>query len=298
MRLYWIRLAGGLGFICAGSGVAYAQTQLPIINPSFEQVSRPLASGELTNGCGGVGVSVGTRASFFAQPQFVNTVEVAGWRTYLPPPQNPTALIYAGVLNSPDVGAGQPYLTGHTGMHVANLHHVAMQQTLPVFIQPNTHYRLSFLAGFGTGETQEGIYVWLLGAPDLSTIVFPSNGEILTQTQGLLPPISSEGQMLPYELEVTTPNVLPTNLQSKYIAIAFIGSDGIPSMNYDDFQLVATRTCGFTDCDGSGALNVFDYICFGNAYAGNDPYADCDGNGILNIFDYICYGNVFAAGCP
>ncbi|MCA9278513.1 MAG: S8 family serine peptidase [Phycisphaeraceae bacterium] len=54
----------------------------------------------------------------------------------------------------------------------------------------------------------------------------------------------------------------------------------------------------YADCDGSGALNVFDYICFGNAYAANDPYADCDGSGSLNVFDYICFGNAYAAGCP
>ena len=27
-------------------------------------------------------------------------------------------------------------------------------------------------------------------------------------------------------------------------------------------------------------------------------YADCDGSGSLNIFDYICFGNEYAAGCP
>ncbi|MCA9279580.1 MAG: hypothetical protein H6815_00880 [Phycisphaeraceae bacterium] len=54
----------------------------------------------------------------------------------------------------------------------------------------------------------------------------------------------------------------------------------------------------YPDCDGSGALNVFDYICFGNAYANLDPYADCDGSGSLNIFDYICFGNAYASGCP
>ena len=27
-------------------------------------------------------------------------------------------------------------------------------------------------------------------------------------------------------------------------------------------------------------------------------YADCDGSGALNIFDYICFGNEYAAGCP
>ena len=54
----------------------------------------------------------------------------------------------------------------------------------------------------------------------------------------------------------------------------------------------------YADCDGSGTLNIFDYICFGNQYAAGDPYADCDGSGTLNIFDYICFGNEYSAGCP
>ncbi|MCA9279876.1 MAG: esterase-like activity of phytase family protein [Phycisphaeraceae bacterium] len=53
----------------------------------------------------------------------------------------------------------------------------------------------------------------------------------------------------------------------------------------------------YADCDGGGTLNIFDYICFGNAYSMNDPYADCDGNGTLNVFDYICFGNLYAVGC-
>ncbi|MCA9279870.1 MAG: hypothetical protein H6815_05420 [Phycisphaeraceae bacterium] len=54
----------------------------------------------------------------------------------------------------------------------------------------------------------------------------------------------------------------------------------------------------YADCDNNNTLNIFDYICFGNAYSTNDPYADCDGSGGLNVFDYICFGNAYAAGCP
>ncbi|MCA9278289.1 MAG: S8 family serine peptidase [Phycisphaeraceae bacterium] len=61
-------------------------------------------------------------------------------------------------------------------------------------------------------------------------------------------------------------------------------------------SMVECNGC-YPDCDGSGSLNVFDYICFGNAYAANDPYADCDGSGSFNVFDYICFGNAYAAGC-
>ncbi|MCA9279250.1 MAG: PQQ-dependent sugar dehydrogenase [Phycisphaeraceae bacterium] len=54
----------------------------------------------------------------------------------------------------------------------------------------------------------------------------------------------------------------------------------------------------YADCDDSGTLNIFDYICFGNDYAANGMYADCNVDGTLNIFDYICFGNAYAAGCP
>ncbi|MCA9277499.1 MAG: hypothetical protein H6815_01775 [Phycisphaeraceae bacterium] len=56
-------------------------------------------------------------------------------------------------------------------------------------------------------------------------------------------------------------------------------------------------TC-YADCDESGMIDMFDYICFGNAYTNNEPYADCDSNSTFNIFDYICFGSAYATGCP
>lgn len=54
----------------------------------------------------------------------------------------------------------------------------------------------------------------------------------------------------------------------------------------------------YADCDQNGVLNIFDYICYGNAFASSGAYADCDGNGVVDKFDYICFGNAYAAGCP
>ncbi len=53
----------------------------------------------------------------------------------------------------------------------------------------------------------------------------------------------------------------------------------------------------YADCDGSGALDVNDYICFQTKFALGDPYADCDGNGVRNVNDYICFQTRFAIGC-
>jgi hypothetical protein len=54
----------------------------------------------------------------------------------------------------------------------------------------------------------------------------------------------------------------------------------------------------YADCDGSGALDFFDFLCFQNLFAAGDPQADCDSSGGLDFFDFLCFQNAFAAGCP
>ena len=54
----------------------------------------------------------------------------------------------------------------------------------------------------------------------------------------------------------------------------------------------------YADCDGSGALDIFDFLCFQNAFSTGDFYADCDDDGQLNIFDFLCFQNAFVTGCP
>jgi Immunoglobulin domain len=64
-------------------------------------------------------------------------------------------------------------------------------------------------------------------------------------------------------------------------------------------RAVLTVTC-YADCDqstGSGVLDIFDFLCFQDAFVGFSPYADCDGDGLLNIFDFLCFQNAFTAGC-
>jgi hypothetical protein len=52
------------------------------------------------------------------------------------------------------------------------------------------------------------------------------------------------------------------------------------------------------DCDGSGELDFFDFLCFQDLFAAGDPLADCDGSGALDFFDFLCFQDEFAAGCP
>ncbi len=54
----------------------------------------------------------------------------------------------------------------------------------------------------------------------------------------------------------------------------------------------------YADCDGTGDLDFFDFLCFQNLFAAGDPEADCDDSGTLDFFDFLCFQNAFAAGCP
>jgi hypothetical protein len=59
----------------------------------------------------------------------------------------------------------------------------------------------------------------------------------------------------------------------------------------------------YANCDGSTAqpvLNVLDFNCFLNRFAGGQAYANCDGSTqapVLNVLDFNCFLNRFAAGC-
>jgi len=64
-----------------------------------------------------------------------------------------------------------------------------------------------------------------------------------------------------------------------------------------EFAIIASIDCA-ADCDGTGVLDFFDFLCFQNLFAAGDPAADCDGDGELTFFDFLCYQELFAAGCP
>ena len=51
------------------------------------------------------------------------------------------------------------------------------------------------------------------------------------------------------------------------------------------------------DCDGSGALDIDDFICFQTEFAQDSIYADCDGSGELDIDDFICFQTEYGRGC-
>ncbi|MFI4917750.1 MAG: GC-type dockerin domain-anchored protein [Phycisphaerales bacterium JB060] len=51
------------------------------------------------------------------------------------------------------------------------------------------------------------------------------------------------------------------------------------------------------DFDADGALTIFDFLAFQNAFDTGDLGADFDGDGSLTLFDFLAFQNEFDAGC-
>ena len=79
------------------------------------------------------------------------------------------------------------------------------------------------------------------------------------------------------------------------------GQDGFyipPATTSVDFTVVSYAGQCYPDCTGEGVLDIFDFICFQDAFVQGDPYADCTGEGVYDIFDFICFQDAFVVGCP
>lgn len=215
--------------------------QLPVVNPSFENLSRTLTIGEQTNGAAGAGQPVATRFPFAGgSVSWDNPVEVPGWRTFFIPPPD-TAVSQVGVLNPPLRGNGEPFLTGQDGTNVCVLQAARLGQTLDVQLQPNTRYRLEFLGGIGLFDSPYSLHAGLIAVDDLGRL--PLEGQPGVQRLELTSfnvPAETFGTMQPYALEYSTPATLPPQLAGRYIGIHLYGSDGIPRVAFDNFRLDAT----------------------------------------------------------
>jgi hypothetical protein len=77
--------------------------------------------------------------------------------------------------------------------------------------------------------------------------------------------------------------------------------ENIGWLNLDDAQdyvgLIGLNEC-YADCDQNEVLDLFDFLCFQNAFVAEEDYADCDTNSVFDLFDFLCYQNAFVAGCP
>lgn len=68
--------------------------------------------------------------------------------------------------------------------------------------------------------------------------------------------------------------------------------DGARAFQWVDIEVQCT-----IDCDGDGAVDIFDFLCFLDRFSRGDPSADCDGDGTLTVFDFLCFQTGFSWGC-
>lgn len=89
-----------------------------------------------------------------------------------------------------------------------------------------------------------------------------------------------------------------THAQNRIECIAdFDGSGSLDIFDFLGFQNAFAAGDRRADCDRDGRLTIFDFLCFQNAYQAGESAADCDGDGEVTAADFTCFQTAFAAGC-
>jgi hypothetical protein len=151
------------------------------------------------------------------------------------------------------------------------------------------------IAGLSSAELARGQDVALTIFPEtkLTSVVLMGLGSNTHWVDGGVPrrlvlPVSQEGAVATAMLP-TDENLLPLGF---YMLFAMV--DDIPSAAR--IVQVSAAVC-YPDFTGDGALDLFDFLAFVNAFNTDDPVADCDGDGDLDLFDFLCFVNAFNSGC-
>ncbi|GIW74890.1 MAG: hypothetical protein KatS3mg103_1412 [Phycisphaerales bacterium] len=114
---------------------------------------------------------------------------------------------------------------------------------------------------------------------------------------GVLPGTEGNGPRAAWELG--NGNIMWTNGSGIHIIDTTAGISNLVWSGSGQFIALigdAGEPC-YADFDGSGSLDIFDFLAFQNAFDAGDLAADCDQDGSLTLFDFLCFQNAFDAGC-
>ena len=90
----------------------------------------------------------------------------------------------------------------------------------------------------------------------------------------------------------------PLDHLDRFSIAHFGGFEPVNVAFFDNVTIDVESSGCYPDCDESGELDFFDFLCFQDAFAAGEPYADCDGSGSHDFFDFLCFQDEFAEGCP
>lgn len=79
-------------------------------------------------------------------------------------------------------------------------------------------------------------------------------------------------------------------------SVSFQASNENYGAYFDDIAVELAGGC-YADIDGNGALDLFDFVAFTNAFNAGQAAGDCDGDGAFDLFDFLCFTNAFNVGC-
>jgi hypothetical protein len=147
------------------------------------------------------------------------------------------------------------------------------------------------LGGVGVSPDEQVIIAWggNFGESDWIRGYSAVAGDLLWEVQ--LEPENGLNQYVSSYEPVFTPDS-----QVVYLTTQFVSSEN----RYGYLLALRAQDGGgcYADCDRSGGLDFFDFLCFQNQFIAGAPEADCDESGGLDFFDFLCFQNAFAAGCP
>jgi hypothetical protein len=152
-------------------------------------------------------------------------------------------------------------------------------------------------APLGTFESVGEIHDVVMAAPlVLAGALRPSEVVVIDVDDPASP---TERGRTPFPAPGTIVALPALGLNGKFVHFVHHQLRGALDISTFEFGTLDISLCQcYADCNGSGELDVFDFLCFQNVFAAASPLADCDRSGELDVFDFLCFQNEFAAGCP
>ena len=230
--------------------------------------------------------------------------------------------------------AGVIEYDGATGAHVrqfvehgaGNLHHARGMLFIPKPARLGPGWRFLVANGEANNvlefDAETGAYVGVFNEGDFrGKLRSPwglrqgPNGNVFVSSANLhtrsAPPAGSEFSTRGAGLHLTNPHIFQYDGRSGKLINAYVqGMDsgldhpkgfafmpGPLDRNANAIPDACEATC-IADCDGSGTIDLIDFLCYQNAFDAGDPRADCTSDGVLDVFDFLCFLSAFDRGCP